>query len=71
MSGMDLLRDEITEQATTLTGDAQAALAYLRRHGATDVAEALGLIGYRGNNLPPTPSRTPKPVPTWREGSAE
>lgn len=54
--------------ATTVTTQTAAdAMAYLARHDATDLAEALGLVGYLGHEWRSTRKKS---VAHWREAIA-
>lgn len=66
MSGMELSADEVMGAIRVTSGDARAAMAFLARHDATDCAEALGLVGYRGKAHRVGATETTRAV--WRPG---
>ena len=54
----------------TEVAESRAALAYLIRHDATDLAEALGMTPYQGHTyLGSRTGKKQRTVPVWREGS--
>lgn len=67
MSGMEMVKDEHTTDVRITAEDAKAARNYLARHDATDLAEALGLVGYLGHEWRSTRKKS---VAHYREAIA-